>query len=156
MKKVNDADKNAMLGALLAEGEQYTATAYMNTIPSSIDFFSFFGAIGAVIGSFFPDDGFSRRHNGYVGVTNDSINFAILNMYNVTKLQNTVKINFSDITNIKVNDKKTYANVNIWVGKKKYSIQLPKKLLGAKLENQAENASAVAAALSRLTASSVA
>ena len=156
MKKVNDADKNAMLGALLAEGQQYNATAFMNTIPSSIDFFSFFGAIGAIIGSFFPDDGFSRRHNGYVGVTNDSINFVILNNFDISKVANTVKINFSDITNIKVNDKKTYDSINIWVGKKKYFVQLPKKILGAKFENQAECASAVAAALGKLNGANVA
>ena len=151
MKKINDLAKLDMLNSVLTEGERYKATAYMTTAPGTVSVSQFFGLLGFLVASLFPDDGFSRQHGGYVGVTDSSIYFVVLADLNASKVTNTVKVNFSDIRNIKVKDKWGAVTVTILTDSKEYSVSLPKKLIGTKLKNQSEDATLVGELLGRLT-----
>lgn len=150
MKKINDLAKLDLLNSILSEGEHYNATAYMTTAPNTFSMTYMFGLVGYLITSLFPDDGFARQHSGYVGVTDTGVNFVILNDFNKSQVTHTARINFADITKIKVKDRKLNANVDIWVDKKRYSFMLPRKIWGVDLECQSEDATSVAGLLNKI------
>ncbi len=150
MAKVNDEAKMRLLNEAFGAGENYLATSYAVTIPG-VNVFSMFGAIGYIIGEIVDKDGFKTRHNAYLGVTATGVIVVILDGLNNSKIKNAIKFNFAELSDVKAIDKKTFASLYMVKDGKKCTLQLPKKILGAKLATQKEDASAVVARVNELT-----
>lgn len=150
MAKVNDEAKMRMLGEAFGTGENYLATAYAFTTPGC-NLFSMFGLIGVLIGEMVDKEGYRTRHNVYLGVTATGVNVVILDGLNNNKIKYAEKFNFSELEKIVALDRKTCSSLHMVKAGKKCTLQLPKKILGAKLATQKDDASAVVAKINELT-----
>lgn len=147
MKKANDNDMYAMLGTMLVNGETYKDCTYGVTQPTSNFWRYMFGAIGALIASAVEDDIFQKSRNCYIGITNSSINFAILDAFHLDKLEGTAVVPFSDITKIKISNGLLMSTVVLYLGKRKIKFQMPKKVAVSGLSRQSESVQNVIALL---------
>ena len=149
MAKVNDEAKMRLLNEAFG-AENYLATAYAVTNPG-YNVFSMFGLLGVLVGEMVDKTGFKTRHNAYVGVTTTGVNVVILDGLNNNKIKYAEKFNFTELEKVVALDKKTFASLHMEKGGKKYTLQMAKKILGAKLATQKEDASAVVAKVNELT-----
>ena len=151
MAKVNDTQKAEMLGSMLAPGESYSVTAYASTVPT-VNVFSMFGAIGVLIGELLDDTGFKTVHSAYVGVTDNYLNVVVLNGFSKGKIKSSMRFNFTEVTDLKVTEKKSCTLINVKTGNKSYNLQVPKKVIGAKLATQSEDFAMLATKLNEVLA----
>ena len=149
MAKVNDEAKMRLLNEAFG-AENYLATAYAVTNPG-YNVFSMFGLLGVLVGEMVDKTGFKTRHNAYLGVTTTGVNVVILDGLNNNKIKYSEKFNFAELEKVVALDKKTFASLHMEKGGKKYTLQMAKKILGAKLATQKEDASAVVAKINELT-----
>ena len=149
MAKVNDEAKMRLLNEAFG-AENYLATAYAVTNPG-YNVFSMFGLLGVLVGEMVDKTGFKTRHNAYLGVTTTGVNVVILDGLNNNKIKYSEKFNFAELEKVVALDKKTFASLHMEKGGKKYTLQMAKKILGAKLATQKEDASAVVSKINELT-----
>ena len=147
MKKANDNDMYSMLNTMLVNGEAYRDCAYGIIQPISNIWRYMFGVLGTLIASAVSDDIFDKNRSCYIGITNSSINFAILDYLHVDQLYGTSVIPFSDITKIRIQEGLLMVTVTLYLGKRKIRFQMPKKVAISGLSRQSDGVQNVIALL---------
>ncbi len=141
MKRANAQDMNMMLDGMLLPGDAYNVKVFAQIIPTSPIYYLTMcgGALGALIGGLFQDEfGSARLHNAYIGFTNNSMNFAVLDDWHIDKFALAKTFSLADITKVNFTDKMVAFQATIWFGKKKIRISIPKKVRKTDLAQQAD------------------
>lgn len=146
MKRANTQDMNMMLNGMLTAGDNYNVKCFVQVVPTCPIYYisMYFGALGAMIGGLFQDEfGSARIHNAYLGLTNNVMNFAVLDDWKVDQLAMTKTFNLANITKVRCNDSRRALTAMVWFGKTKIKFTLRKKVRKTDLNQQAECATII-------------
>lgn len=137
---MNEKDKNEMLGAILAEGETYQCKLW-GTIMADAKTYAAIGGISLIAGSGAAALGALSNAYCYLGMTENNINFVIVDSVNVSKIKNSISIPKSSITKAEVKGGLLPGRkvVLLHFGKTKMKISLMNNAIGSDIQNQKEN-----------------
>ena len=130
MNITNDNDKMEMLNSLLDEGESYKGTVIATILPSA-KFYVMFAAVGGAAAAL-------ANTYCYMGITEKSLNMAIINSIDVSRMEGAIKIPLDKIEKTKVNPGGIRPSATIYCNNEKMKIAMTKIMLGSKVTGQKE------------------
>lgn len=130
MNLTNDNDKMQMLNSLLDEGESYQGTVIAAIMPSA-NFYLIASFVGGAAAAF-------ANTYCYMGITEKSLNIAIINSINVSKMEGAIKIPLEKIERTKVSPGGIRPSATIYSGGEKMKIAMTKIMLGSRVTGQKE------------------
>ncbi|WP_022766426.1 hypothetical protein [Butyrivibrio sp. XPD2006] len=143
MNLTNDNDKMEMLNSILDEGESYQGTAIGTILPSAKTLLLFSaiggGAAGALANTYC-----------YIGITEKSLNMALINSINVSKMEGAIKIPLEKIEKTKVNAGGIRPSATLTCSGEKIKIAMTKIMLGSKVTGQKEGIQTICSRLSQI------
>ena len=142
MNITNDNDKMEMLNSLLDEGESYKGTVIATILPSA-KFYLMFAAIGGAAAAI-------ANTYCYMGITEKSLNMAIINSINVSKMEGAIKIPLDKIEKAKVSAGRIRASATLICNGEKIKIAMTKIMLGSKVTGQKEGIQVICDRLSQI------
>lgn len=140
MKTMNERDKNEMLDSILATGETYQCKLWA-TIMADARTHAVIGGMSTLAGSAAVAMGALRNTYCYLGVTESSLNFVIVDTMNVSKVKNRMSIPKDSITKMKVKGSFVPGRkvMILCFGKTKLKISMMSHAIGSDIQGQREN-----------------
>ena len=143
--KMNEQDRNLMLDALLTEGESYQAKIWAVLMADTATVAGLVGFSHFVTGNsgFAGALGAFTNQYCYVGLTEQSINIAVIETMDVSQVKAQFKIPRTAIQNVKVKGSFIPGRKTVHLsleGKKKFSISVMSSAIGTDIKDQKENA----------------
>jgi hypothetical protein len=140
MKTMNERDKNEMLNAVAGEGETYQCRLW-GTIMADAKTYAKIGGLSLIAGSGAAALGALSNAYCYLGMTEKSINFVIIDSIDVSKIKNRLSIPVGSITKAEV--KKGLipgrTTVILHIENAKMKLALMNNTVGSDIKGQKEN-----------------
>ena len=143
MNLTNDIDKMEMLNAILDEGESYQGTVLATILPSAKTLLMFSAVGGAAAGAL-------ANQYCYMGITEKSLNMALINSINVSKSEGSIKIPLDKIESAKVSAGGIRPSATLICSGEKIKISMTKITLGSKITGQKEGIQIICDKLSQI------
>ena len=143
MNITNDNDKMAMLNSILDEGESYQGTAIGTILPSAKALLMFSAIGGGVAGAL-------ANQYCYIGITEKSLNMALINSINVSKMEGAIKIPLDNIEKAKVNAGGIRPSAALTCNGEKIKISMTKIMLGSKVTGQKDGIETICSRLAQI------
>ncbi|BCN29320.1 hypothetical protein [Anaeromicropila herbilytica] len=141
MKKLNESDKNELLGRALKDGENYKAKVW-GCLMANAKTIMLFGAIG---GAFSGAAGALSNEYCYVGLTDSKLVFIVMRTMDCSQVKGAFEIPFSNIDRVKVKKSLIPGRhvLKIYRGKDSLKLSLVTNTIGTDLKNQKEGVEAI-------------
>ena len=140
MITMNEKDKNEMLDSILNEKEEYLCKLW-GVLMADSKTYSAIGGLSAIVGGGAAALGALSNAYCYIGVTEQHLNFVVVDSVNVRNIKNRISIPMECITKAEVKGGFLPGRkvVMLYFGKDKLKISLMNNAIGSDIQGQKEN-----------------
>lgn len=140
MTTMNEKDKNEMLDSILNEKEVYLCKLW-GVLMADAKTYAAIGGLSAIVGGGAAALGALSNAYCYIGVTEQHLNFVVVDPVNVRNIKNRISIPMECITKAEVKGGFLPGRkvVMVYLGKDKLKISLMNNTMGSDIQGQKEN-----------------
>ena len=140
MITMNEKDKNEMLEAILNEQEAYLCKLW-GVLMADAKTYATIGGLSAIVGGAASALGSLSNAYCYIGITEQHLNFVVVDSVNVRNIKNRISIPIERITKAEVKGGLLPGRkvVMVYFGKEKLKIPLMNNAIGSDIQGQKEN-----------------